>query len=238
MIIGSQIHFFDETDSTNEYAKKIIGEAKEGTVVFAETQTEGRGRLGRKWFSPKGGLYLSLVLFPDKPLLIPVLTGVAICEVFNAYDILLGIKWPNDILLNNKKVAGVLIESIDNAVIVGMGINLNITEFPEDLKNIATSIFLETKKRFDKMMVYNDICRELENGYDLLKKNKVDEILQKWRNFTVMFGKTVSIETPDKVIIGRVIDIGRNGALILSLPDGKIEKVIAGECRIVKQVDK
>lgn len=238
MIIGSQIHFFDEIDSTNEYAKKIIGEAKEGTVVFAETQTEGRGRLGRKWFSPEGGIYMSVILFTDKPLLIPVLAGVVICETFNNYDILLGIKWPNDLLLNDKKVAGVLIEVIDSTVILGLGINLNIGEFPDDLKNSATSIFLATKKRFDKMMVYNDICRELESGYDLLKKNKVDEILQKWRNFTVMFGKTVSIETPDKVIIGRVIDIGRNGALILSLPDGKIEKVIAGECRIVKQVDK
>ncbi|MGQ9701103.1 MAG: biotin--[acetyl-CoA-carboxylase] ligase [bacterium] len=234
MIIGSQVHFFDELDSTNEYAKRIALDAKEGAVVFAEMQTEGRGRLGRKWYSPEGGIYMSVILFADKPLLIPILAGVAICETFNSYDILLGIKWPNDLLLNDKKVAGVLIEVIDNRVILGLGINLNITEFPDDLKNSATSIFLETKKRFDKMMVYNDICRELENAYILLKQNKVDEILQKWRNFTVMFGKTVSIETPDKVIIGRVIDIGRNGALILSLPDGRIEKVIAGECRIVK----
>ncbi len=233
-MIGSQIYFFDELDSTNEYAKRILGNIKEGAVVFAETQTQGKGRLDRKWYSPEGGIYMSVILFPDKPLLIPVLAGVSICEVFNAYDILLGIKWPNDILLNEKKVAGILIETIDNAVIIGIGINLNITEFPAELKNTATSIFLETKKRFDKMMIYNDICQELERGYDQLKKNKVNEILQKWRNYTVMFGKTVSVETPDRVITGRVIDIGGNGALILSLPDGKIEKVMAGECRIVK----
>lgn len=233
-MIGSQIYFFDELDSTNEYAKRILSDIKEGAVVFAETQTQGKGRLDRKWFSPEGGIYMSVILFPDKPLLIPVLAGVAICEVFNTYDILLGIKWPNDILLNEKKVAGILIEMVDNAVIIGIGINLNITEFPAELKNTATSIFLETKKRFDKMMIYNDICLELERGYDQLKKNKVNEILQKWRNYTVMFGKTVSIETSDRVITGRVIDIGTNGALILSLPDGKIEKVMAGECRIIK----
>lgn len=237
-MVGSQIYFFDEIDSTNEYAKRILRDAREGAVVYAEVQTEGRGRMGRKWFSPEGGIYMSVILFPDKPLLIPVLTGVAICEVFNAYDILLGIKWPNDLLLNEKKVAGILIEIIDNAVIIGMGINLNIAEFPDELKNTATSIFLETKKRFDKMMIYNDICRELERAYDLLKKNNVNEILQRWRNYTVMFGKTVSIETADRVITGRVIDIGGNGALILSLPDGKIEKVIAGECRILKFANK
>lgn len=237
-MIGSQIYFFDELDSTNEYAKRILSDIKEGAVVFAETQTQGKGRLDRKWFSPEGGIYMSVILFPDKPLLIPVLAGVAICEVFNTYDILLGIKWPNDILLNEKKVAGILIEMVDNAVIIGIGINLNITEFPAELINTATSIFLETKKRFDKMMIYNDLCRELDYAYELLRKDKVNEILQKWRNYTVMFGKTVSIETSDRVITGRVIDIGANGALILSLPDGKIEKVMAGECRIIKPPEK
>jgi len=234
MIIGSKLHYFDEIDSTNEYAKKILGEATEGTVVLADTQTAGKGRLERPWFSPDGGIYMSAILFTDKPLLIPVLAGVAICETFNSYNILLGIKWPNDIFLNEKKVAGVLTEIIDTTVILGMGINLNITEFPEGLKNTATSIFLETKKRFDKMMVYNDLCLGLDDAYQLLKRDKSTEVLQKWRNYTIMFGKTVSIETPERLIIGRVIDIAGNGALVLSLPDGKIERVIAGECRIVK----
>ncbi|MEO0206134.1 MAG: biotin--[acetyl-CoA-carboxylase] ligase [candidate division WOR-3 bacterium] len=235
MIIGSKLHYLDEVDSTNEYAKKIINEATDGTVILADIQNKGKGRLDRQWYSPEGGIYLSVIMLTDKPLLIPVIAGVAICEVFNSYNILLGIKWPNDILLNEKKVAGVLAEIVDTIVICGIGINLNITEFPEELKDTATSIFLETKKRFDKMMVYNDLCRELDSAYQLLKKDMTRDILQKWRNYTVMFGKTVSIETPEKTVTGRVIDIAGNGALILTLPDGKIDKVLAGDCRIIKE---
>jgi BirA family biotin operon repressor/biotin-[acetyl-CoA-carboxylase] ligase len=236
MIIGSKLNYLDEVDSTNEYAKKILREATDGTIILADKQNAGKGRLDHEWISPEGGLYLSVILFTDKPLLIPILSGVAICETFNNnYGILLGIKWPNDILLNEKKIAGVLVEVMDTVVILGIGINLNITEFPDELHGIATSIFLETKKRLDKMMVYNDLCRELDKAYQLLKKDMGRDILQKWRNYTIMFGKTVTIETPERVITGRVIDIAGNGALILSLPDGTIYKVLAGDCRIIKE---
>ncbi len=235
MIIGSKLHYFDEIDSTNEYARKIVDDAVDGTVVLADIQTAGKGRLENKWYSPEGGLYLSVILVIDKPLLLPIIAAVAICETFSHYNIILGIKWPNDILLNERKVAGILCEVIEMKAVLGIGINLNIAEFPQDLKTVATSIFMETKKRFDKMMIYNDLCYNLETNYALLKQDKAREILQQWRNYTVMFGKTVSIETPDKVIVGRVIDIGGNGSLVLALPDGKIEKVLAGECRIIRE---
>ncbi|MEO0123265.1 MAG: biotin--[acetyl-CoA-carboxylase] ligase [candidate division WOR-3 bacterium] len=237
MIIGSKLYYLDEVDSTNEYAKKIINGASEGTVILADIQTAGKGRLDRQWYSPEGGLYLSIILFAEKQLLIPILAGVAICETFNNnYDILLGIKWPNDILLNDKKIAGVLVEVVDTAVILGIGINLNIREFPEELEKNAGSIFLETKKKLDKMMVFNDLCREIDNNYQMLKDNKTSELLQKWRNYTIMFGKTVEIDTPEKVVKGRAIDIAGNGALVLVLPDGKIDKVLAGDCRIIKEI--
>ncbi len=235
MIIGSKLHYFDEIDSTNDYARKIVDESTDGTVVLADVQTAGKGRLDNKWYSPDGGLYLSVILVTDKPLLVPILAAVAICETFSHYDIILGIKWPNDILLNGKKIAGILCEAVDMKVILGIGINLNINEFPLELRNTATSIFLETKKRFDKMMIYNELCSELENYYNMLRADRVRDILQQWRNYTIMFGKTVAIETPEKVITGRVIDIGGNGSLILVLPDGRIEKVLAGECRIIKE---
>lgn len=236
MIIGSKFYYFDEIDSTNEYAKKIVCDSPEGTVILADNQSAGKGRLNRKWFSAEGGLYVSIILFTDKPLLLPILTAVAICETFNNYNILLGIRWPNDIMLNGKKVAGVLTEVVDRAVIVGIGINLNITQFPDDLKGIASSIFLETQKRFDKIMVYNDLCRKLDQAYILLKDNKTTELLQKWRNYTIMLEKTVEIETPNQVITGRVIDIANNGALVITLPDGQITKVLAGDCKIVKKI--
>ncbi|MCX7995222.1 MAG: biotin--[acetyl-CoA-carboxylase] ligase [candidate division WOR-3 bacterium] len=236
MGIGSKLYYFDEISSTNEYAKKIISDATDGAIVLADVQTAGRGRFDRTWYSPEGGIYLSVILFTDKPLLIPILAGVAICETFyNNYDILLGIKWPNDIFLNDRKVGGVLVEIVDGVIIMGIGINLNIVKFPEELEGLASSIFLETKKRLDKMMVYNDLCREIDNLYNALKENRTGEILQKWRNYTIMFGKTVEIETPLKTIYGRVIDIAGNGALVLALPDGRIEKVMAGDCRIIKE---
>ncbi len=236
MSIGSKLYYFDEIDSTNEFAKKIIGEAKDGTVILADTQTAGKGRLERTWYSPEGGIYMSIILFTDKPLMIPILASVAICETFyNNYDILLGIKWPNDLLLNDKKVAGILVEMVDLAIIMGLGINLNIAEFPEELQNTASSIFLETRKKLDKMMVVNDLFREIEKVYQLLQKGETGEILQKWRHYTIMFGKKVIIETPTGTISGKVIDIAGNGALVLSLPEGRIEKVLAGDCRIIKE---
>ncbi len=236
MIIGSKLYYHDEVDSTNEYAKRILNEATDGTVVLADIQTAGKGRIDRQWYSPEGGLYISIILFTEKPLLIPVLAAVAICETFNNnYDILLGIKWPNDILLNDKKIAGVLVEVVDAALILGIGINLNIQEFPEELEKNASSIFLETKKKLDKMMVFNDLCREIDNDYQMLKDNKTNELLQKWRNYTIMFGKTVQIETPERKVKGRAIDIAGNGALVVVLPDGKIDKVLAGDCLIIKE---
>ncbi|MEO0095659.1 MAG: biotin--[acetyl-CoA-carboxylase] ligase [candidate division WOR-3 bacterium] len=236
MIIGSKLYYLDEVDSTNEYAKKIINGASEGTVVLADVQTAGKGRLNRQWFSPEGGIYMSVILFTDKPLLIPILAGVAVCETFyNNYDILLGLKWPNDILLNDKKVAGILVEIVDIAIILGIGINLNIREFPPELKDIASSIFLETRKMFDKMMVYNDLCREVDHHYKMLKNGETNEILNRWRKFTIMFGKNVVIETPEKVVSGKVIDIAGNGALVLTLANGKIERILVGDCRIIKE---
>ncbi len=108
MIIGSKLHYFDEIDSTNEYARKIVDDAVDGTVVLADIQTAGKGRLENKWYSPEGGLYLSVILVIDKPLLLPIIAAVAICETFSHYNIILGIKWTNNIQLNERKDAGIL----------------------------------------------------------------------------------------------------------------------------------
>ncbi len=241
-IIAKEIVYFDEITSTNDIAFVLANDgAVDGTLVIANSQTMGKGRLDRKWFSPKGkSILASLILRPQIPLShsgnINLITTLSIVHSIRSITNLNAmIKWPNDILLNERKVAGILCEVIEMKAVLGIGINLNIAEFPQDLKTVATSILKETKKRFDKMMIYNDLCYNLETNYALLKQDKAREILQQWRNYTVMFGKTVSIETPDKVIVGRVIDIGGNGSLVLALPDGKIEKVLAGECRIIRE---
>ncbi len=234
MAIGSKLYHLDEVNSTNEYAKKIADTSPDGTVVLAETQTDGKGRFNRKWYSPRGGLYLSVIIGHENSSLIPILTGVAICETFSNYGILLGLKWPNDVILNEKKVAGILTEVFDTKIILGIGINLNITSFPEEIKDRATSIFLETKKRFDKMSIYRTLCLELDQHYTMLNEKRTSEILQKWRNYSIIFGRNVIVQLPDRKIIGRAIDIANDGALILMLAEGKVEKILAGECQILK----
>lgn len=233
MIIGSKIYRFDEIDSTNEYAKSLIKQAPEGTIVLADRQTAGKGRLGKSWYSPDGGLWMSVILHPPQIALISVITGIAICESLSCYGVLAFIKWPNDILLNGKKIAGILTEIIGNVVILGIGINLNIRTFPEELKDYASSVFLETKKHLGKEMIYQTLCTELNYVYMLLKNKEVPHILMKWRNYTTMLGRDVIIELPDKkMMTGRVLDIANNGSLIIRLPTGKVERILAGECQL------
>jgi len=236
MIVGCKVYHLDEVNSTNEYAKSLTNRAPEGAVILADLQTAGKGRLDRKWYSPEGGIWMSVILRPQKPNLIPVIGGIAICEAFNSYDILLGLKWPNDVLLNNKKVAGILTENVDGTSILGIGINLNIYEFPTELRSIASSIIIETEKNLDKMEVFYTICKELDTYYFMLTNNRIPEILLKWRLYTIMFGKAVRVVFPDRVIVGRFIDISSDGSLVIaSSPDGKIERVIGGECLIIKE---
>jgi BirA family biotin operon repressor/biotin-[acetyl-CoA-carboxylase] ligase len=230
MIIKSKIYYLDEVESTNEYLRSIVGDAPEGTVVISDRQTMGKGRFGRNWFSPDGGLWMSTLLASSQPQLMTLIGTVAICETMNSYDILLGIKWPNDIMLNGKKIGGVLADPIDGKVILGLGLNLNIRDFPDDIELISTSIYIELKKKFDKMMIFDLLCKEIDDLYGSYKSNRTQDILVKWRHYTVMLGRNVRIESAGRVIDGRAIDISGDGGLVITLPDGKIERILDGSC--------
>ena len=230
MIIKSKIYYLDEVESTNDYLRSIAGDAPEGTVVMADIQTRGKGRFDRAWYSPEGGLWMSTLLISDKSQVMNLIGAVAICETMNTYDILLGIKWPNDILLNGKKIGGVLAEPVDGKIILGLGLNLNIRDFPDDIELGATSIYLELKKKFDKMMVFDMMCKEIDDLYGMYKIDRLSEILIKWRHYTVMLGRNVRIESAGRLITGRAIDISGDGGLVITLPDGKIEQILDGSC--------
>jgi len=230
MIIGSKFYRLTEIDSTNEYVKQIMKDAPEGTVVLADVQTAGKGRMGRDWYSPEGGLWMSVLLNHADDCLMPLTAGVAVCEAFQPYDVTLHIKWPNDILLNRKKVAGILTEIIDEKAILGIGINLNVQQFPDDLEVKASSILIETKKHLSIQNLYQHLCQSIDKNYQLLKGKKIDELLTKWRNHSIMLGRDVRIELPDRVVIGKVLDIDRQGALIVMRADYGIEHIIAGDC--------
>ncbi len=233
MIVGSKFYQLTEVDSTNEYIKQMLEASPEGTVVLADVQTAGRGRMGRNWYSPEGGLWMSVLLDHCDNCLMPIAAGVAICEAFRPYDIRLNIKWPNDILLNRKKVAGILIEIVNGRAILGMGINLNVTHFPDELKERASSIFMETKKHLNTQTLYQHLRLATDKYYSLLKEDKIDDLLVKWREHTIMLGQDVRIELPERVIVGKVLDIDRQGALIVMRADYSVEHIIAGDCRLL-----
>lgn len=233
MVIGSRFYQLSEVDSTNEFVKQILESSPEGTVVLADVQTAGRGRMGRNWYSPEGGLWMSVLLDHCDSCLMPVAAGVAICEAFRSYDIKLNIKWPNDILLNRKKIAGILIEIVNDRAILGIGINLNVTDFPDELKNRASSIFIETKKHLDTHTLYHQLLQATDRYYSLLREGKIDDLLAKWREHTMMLGQDVRIEQPQRVIVGRVQDIDRQGALIVMRADRSVEHIIAGDCKLL-----
>jgi len=240
--IGSKVYHFDEVDSTNDIAKELALGSEEGTVVIAETQKRGRGSFGKPWFSPKGGIWLSIILKPQiSPSQIPLITfisGIAVCKAIRKLKLNARIGWPNDVLIGNKKVCGILSEAGLNGkvnyVVVGVGINANvdIESFPEDLKPNATSLKQELGKEVPKEDIIQKMFDEMEIVYNNFKKGKLTSILKEWKKLSCTIRKKVEIRGATGTIEGKALDIDKDGALIVKLKNGTIKKVIAGECRI------
>ncbi len=242
-MIGNKVYRFKELASTNEFAKGILKESPEGTLVIADKQTNGKGRLGKSWYSPEEGLWFSIILKPNNTLhnaryqLLSLLAGVAVCEAMSELGVRAKVKWPNDILINGKKVAGILAEFVDGIVILGMGINLNIKEFPEEIKPTATSLLLKKGRAFDRKEVLNRVLKKIKEKYELFVEARSPyphkKLLQEWRSYSDTFGKRISVNTPTGVLQGEMIDIDSDGALLLKVPSGNIEKIFAGECSLI-----
>lgn len=231
-MIGDKIYRFDKLDSTNDYASKVAYEFPEGTVIIAEEQTKGKGTQGKNWFSPKGGVWLSLILKPGDNSCISLMAGVAVCQSLYNLKIPARIKWPNDVFVGRKKIAGVLTEVLSKGeVIIGIGINLNIKTFPAELKDVATSAMIEKNKEYDKNKFVEFLIKNLEEKYILFKKDK-KTLLEEWKDYSNIMQRFIEIKSAGSLIRGRVINLDSNGALLLELPSGKIESIIAGEFSI------
>ena len=245
--IGQKIYAYQKLKSTNDNAARFAetGES-EGSIVVAEEQTRGRGRLGRQWHSPAGaGIYLSIILKPKfKPEFAPglsIMTAVALADTINEY--LPGkvkIKWPNDILINNKKVAGILTELSSeknkiNYVIIGAGINVNnnIEDFPEELINISTSIRRVLRKKVDRIEFLQKFLSDFEKEYNQYKKNRLKPAHKKIKRYSSLIGSTVKLRHNKKRMEGKATDIDQTGALIVNC-NGKLIKVTSGEVTVVK----
>jgi BirA family biotin operon repressor/biotin-[acetyl-CoA-carboxylase] ligase len=241
--IGHDIHYFKEVDSTNDVAKYLAEEgAEEGTIVVAEIQNRGKGRRGKTWISPPGGVWMSIILRPDIPPFnapqLTLVTGVAVAETLKKEcDLDVGIKWPNDILIGNKKVCGILTEvnaSIEkvNYVVVGIGIDMNVDVplFPPDLQKGATSLKNELNTEINGALLVQKFLLEFENIYNKFKAGKFPEILNEWRSLSKTIGCNVEVRTRGKTVRGEAVGINKEGILILELEDGSLRKMISGEC--------
>lgn len=241
--IGQEIHHYKEVDSTNEVAKQLAQEGSpEGTIVIAESQRSGRGRRGKKWLSPSGGVWMTILLRPDIPPSqapqLTLVTGVAVAETLDQECRLdVGIKWPNDILIGEKKVCGILTEASANPngleyVVVGIGIDLNVDvdAFPPELREGATSLKQELEKEISSVELVQKFLLNFETLYNEFKKGKFSDILKEWRRLSKTVGSYVEVHKRGKVVRGEAVGITKEGVLILEMDDGSLRKVISGEC--------
>lgn len=245
-VIGRNIQYFKETESTNLIAREIASSVEEGTVVIAESQTGGRGRLGRKWLSPEGGIWLSIILKPKiQPQYAPritLLAGVSVAKTIRSLGIPAKIKWPNDVLINGKKVCGILTEieaemdMIDYCV-VGIGIDANVdTEsFPEEFRESSTSLKKEFGKDINRVEFVQKLLSEFDALYLKFQREDFSSILEEWRNMSATIGEYVKITTQTRMIYGEAIGVDNEGALILETGEGQLEKIVAGNCEHLRR---
>ena len=245
--MGKEILCFRKVFSTNSIAKFLANHsADEGTVLISEIQTKARGRSGKKWEAPDGGVWMSLILRPNVPTarigLITLATGVAIAKSIRSLGVDARIKWPNDVLIHGKKISGVLTEvnatfnEID-WIVVGIGIdsNLKLEDFSEDIRIGTTTLTEELPAKVDENELIAIFLNEFEKVYELYKDGEIETILKDWRDLADTIGKYVNItQTGGKITQGYVVGINHEGSLIIERQDGTLEKIISGELRTVE----
>ena len=247
-VVGRDIRVFQDTTSTNDVIEKLARDGvKEGAVVFAESQTRGRGRLGRKWMSPaKRGLWFSVLLRPDlRPQETTRLTVASATALRRAIESQTGlrpeIKWPNDILIHGKKVAGILTElsgELDhvNYIILGIGVDVNLSQgdFPAELRKSATSLKIELGKPVSRPELAVAILRELDHDYARIASGQFAALANEWEEHGTTIGHEVVIRTGVRQIRGRAEALGEDGELLLRTEHGHLERIIGGDVTLEK----
>lgn len=241
--LGRSILFSREVDSTNEWAKELATYgAPEGTVVVAETQTMGRGRLGREWISPTGGLWFSVILRPKlrpaETVKLNFVAVLAVAEVLREmFDLKAETKWPNDVLVNKRKICGILSEMNStgetvNFVVVGVGVNVNFDVekfFRDQLRKVATSLENELGRKVQLEELFRTLLKHLESLYELFTKEGFDSILEEWKDYAGFLGRQVEVATSTEKLGGLALDVDDEGALVLRLEDGTVKRVFVGD---------
>ena len=242
--IGKIAYYFDSINSTQNQAMKMTSDSKNnGAIVIAQKQTGGKGRLGRKWISPKGGIWLSIIFYPEFDIsvvtLFPIASALALSNALEkCFDIKPELKWPNDITIKGKKVAGILVDAslesnkIENLVLgVGINFDVKIKQIEKDLKNTPNFYGVSSLRKFKKdttpVHLVQTFLVELEKIFDLLNVGQTKKIIKEWTKKSSTIGKNVELITKEGKITGKAVKIDDDGALVIS--NKKNTRVIAGD---------
>jgi BirA family biotin operon repressor/biotin-[acetyl-CoA-carboxylase] ligase len=246
-IVGRNIHLLAEVPSTNSRAMEAAQEgAADGTVVIAETQTGGKGRLGRTWVSPKGNLYLSVILRPPipphkAPLLTLMGAVAAASAIRKQLDVRAEIKWPNDIFVAGRKLGGLLTEMSAEPdrvrfIVLGIGLNVNmeLAELPPEIRSLSTTLSAEAGGPVPRTELLRRVLVELDRWYQVFLRNEA-LVLREWETLNMTLGKRVTVVGLGETSEGTAQGIDHDGRLILKLDDGSLRQVAAGDVTIVKK---
>lgn len=243
-----EIYHYDVIDSTNIRARELAEKgAAEGTLVIAESQTAGRGRRGRVWVSPQNdGIYLSLIarpwLSPVEASQLTLLTAVALADaIMKKNDLAIQIKWPNDLLIDGRKLSGILTELRTEGdmvayVIIGIGVNVNTTL--KDLSTVTdqkvTSIAVETGARSSRLQLLQAFLEEFEDQYTLLGTHGFGPILERWKVLSDIVGKMVRVDEAGHTLKGRVVNVEQTGVLVVKSETGEVKRIFSGDLYMEK----
>jgi len=246
--IGHSLHYYEEIGSTNDEAFRLgVQGAPEGTALIAESQSAGKGRMQRTWHSPPGAnIYTSVILRPRfEPDLAPRISlaaGVAVAETLDPYcPGKVSLKWPNDVQIGGKKVCGILTQmktatGVIDFVVVGIGVNVNwnLKEFPEDIQKMATSLSVEAGREVSRLELIILLYENLAKCYRELSQNGFAPLRKKWLDRTTMIGKPVSVIFGKETINGEAADLDEDGSLVILVDGNKKVKVAAGDATVGK----
>ena len=235
--VGQRVIYCPRLTSTMEVAKQEVQQgAMEGTVIAADEQTAGRGRIKRVWLSPRGSIALSIILYPGiayLPSLIMLASLAAVHSIEVVTELKAQLKWPNDVLINGKKVCGILIESslrgdrVEYAIIgIGINVNLKLADFPE-IQPIATSLSDEMGREVSRLSVTRHLLVELENLYRVLPAG--NSIYEEWRDNLSTLGRRVRVNSGETIYEGIAESVTRDGSLILRHRNGSLTNIFAGD---------
>jgi BirA family biotin operon repressor/biotin-[acetyl-CoA-carboxylase] ligase len=247
-LFGKEILFSREVGSTSDWAKELaLLDAKEGTVAVAETQKAGHGRLGRKWVSPKGGLWFSLILKPSlKPaeaVKLVFVAGLAVAEALRElYCLHVETKWPNDVLVNGKKICGVIAEMNTtgekvNFVVIGVGINANFDvnrALPEELLESTTSLENALGRSVQLNALFKAVLEKLEYLDELFVKQGFNPVLTMWKKYAGFLGHEVEVSNGSEKWVGLALDVDDSGRLNVKLDNGTVKRVLVGEVTLTQ----